>query len=56
MPPDDICAAARQKIDEVTAGEAGRTGDEDQRGTPLSAPLKGEKFPRPASVNERKKR
>ena len=40
-----------------------RTGDQsrltigsDYRGTPLSAPLKGEKLPRPARVKDRKKR
>src|ERR1051326_5602984 len=51
-------AIARQQIDQVAAGETGGTRDEHfvHRGTLPSAPLNGEKLPRPASVNVRKKR
>jgi hypothetical protein len=63
MPCDYTIALIAEQIEQVAAGESGRAGDEDraghkrgQRGTPLIAPLNGEKFPRPASVNDRKKR
>ena len=56
VPPDDRFALGRESIDEMAAGKACGAGDQDQRGTPLSAPLNGENAPRPASVNERKNR
>ncbi len=66
MPRDELRWTAREEIKQMTARETGRAGHENagrlggrrarQRGTPLSAPLKGEKFPRPASVNEMKNR
>ena len=49
-------------IDEMAASEPGGSGDKrwsrhgDQRGTPFSPPLNGEKLPSPASVNDRKNR
>src|SRR5262249_32588519 len=55
-----------EPLDEMTPGESTGPGDEGrpghacrrplQRGRPLIAPLNGEKFPRPASVNDRKNR
>jgi len=65
MPGDDPDAGGGQQIDEMTAGKTCGASDENRvrhartagyRGTPLSAPLNGEKLPRPASVKERKKR
>jgi len=58
MPPDDVVLASRQQIEQMTAGEARRARYENarQRGTPPSAPLKGEKLPRPARVNDMKNR
>ena len=61
-PRDQVAPVAQQAIEQVAAGEARGAGNEDgrlharQRGTPLSAPLKGEKLPRPASVNDKKNR
>ena len=59
-----VGACGREQIEQVASGETGGAGDsvgrdiesERQRGTPLRPPLNGEKLPRPASVNERKKR
>lgn len=69
IPSDDGGAGVqitRERFDEMTSDEAGGAGDQNdgghpgglcsQRGTPLSAPLKGEKFPSPASVKDMKKR
>jgi hypothetical protein len=56
IPPDQRRALCRQPIDEVAAGETRCAGDEDQCGTPLMAPLNGEKLPSPANVNDRKNR
>lgn len=62
VPGDSLHAVCRELIEEVAAGETGGSGDKrrsrhgDQRGTPFSPPLNGEKFPSPASVNDRKKR
>src|SRR5581483_7874976 len=56
IPADDTRVARREEIEQVAAGKPGRAGDENQRGTPLIAPLNGEKLPMPARVNERKKR
>lgn len=60
MPRNDLNSVLGKEIDEVAAGETGRPGDESrlghQRGIPPMPPLNGEKFPRPASVNDKKKR
>jgi hypothetical protein len=57
-----LTAVADEEVEDVAAGETGSAGNQGrtpvshQRGTPLKAPLNGEKFPSPASVNDRKKR
>jgi hypothetical protein len=58
VPCGDRDAIGRQEIEEVAAGEAGGSRDEDrrsaQRGIPFIPPLKGDTLPRPASVSEMK--
>ena len=56
VPRDEWRLASGEQVNERAAGEPGGARHEDQRGTPLSAPLNGEKLPRPASVNDRKNR
>ena len=62
VPADDVEGVGRKLIEQVTAGEAGGSGDKGrtaharQRGTPPRPPLNGEKLPSPASVNDRKNR
>ena len=65
VPRDELGRVSSEKVDEMASGEPGRSGDDcgsrhltcrAQRGTPLMAPLNGEKFPRPANVNDMKKR
>ena len=65
MPGHDVGAARDEVVDEMAAREPRGAGDENfaghtvrrrYRGTWLSPPLNGEKLPRPASVNDRKKR
>jgi len=63
-PRNDLVPRCRQQINHMASGETCGTGDENtlrhaarlQRGTPLMAPLNGEKFPSPASVNDMKNR
>src|SRR5689334_67618 len=58
MPRDDVRSSAGQQIEQMAAGKSSGPSDEGgaQRGSPLIAPLNGEKFPSPANVNDRKNR
>ena len=65
IPRHDARRVGLEQIEQMAAGEPRGAGDKRggrhavvgrQRGTPLIAPLNGEKLPRPASVNDRKKR
>src|SRR5205814_1340223 len=65
LPGNEVGPVGREKLEKMAAGESRGARDQNrarhrsgrcQRGTPLIAPLKGEKLPSPASVNDRKKR
>ena len=60
MPGDGVDPVGSELVEEVAACEAGGAGDKSgghrERATPFMPPLNGEKLPRPASVNDRKKR